>query len=85
MLALGLTQELIRSGVNIPGDIAVVGYDDIEWAQTGAVPLTTVSQPRALLGRTAVEMVMQLIERKGPLPAANHIVLKPELIVRDSA
>lgn len=85
MLALGLTQELMRSGVNVPGDIAVVGYDDIEWAQIGAVPLTTVSQPRALLGRTAVEMVLQLIERQGPLPEANHIILKPELVVRESA
>lgn len=85
LLALGLIQELMRLGVDVPGDIAVVGYDDIEWAQTGAVPLTTVSQPRALLGRTAVEMLIRLIDRKSTLPRANHIILKPELVVRESA
>ncbi|TDP93387.1 LacI family transcriptional regulator [Leucobacter luti] len=85
MLALGLTQELLRNGLSVPGDIAVVGYDDIEWAGVGAVPLTTISQPRTLLGRTAVEMMIRLINRSGPLPEANHIILKPELVVRDSA
>ncbi|MEV8339747.1 LacI family DNA-binding transcriptional regulator [Leucobacter sp. NPDC077196] len=84
MLALGLIQELVRSGLRVPDDIAVVGYDDIEWAAIGAVPLTTVAQPRELLGRTAVEMMIQLIDRPGPLPRANHIVLSPELVVRSS-
>lgn len=85
MLALGLTQELLRAGLSVPDDIAVVGYDDIEWAPLGAVPLTTIAQPRELLGRTAVEMMIRLIDRSGPLPEANHIVLKPELVVRESA
>lgn len=85
MLALGLTQELLRAGLNVPGDIAVIGYDNIGWAALGAVPLTTVSQPRTLLGRTAVEMMIRLIDPTGPLPEANHIVLKPELVIRDSA
>lgn len=85
MLALGLTQELLRNGLSVPGHIAVMGYDDIEWAGVGAVPLTTVSQPRTLLGRTAVEMMIRLINRSGPLPEANHIILKPELVIRESA
>ncbi|MBK0418678.1 LacI family DNA-binding transcriptional regulator [Leucobacter sp. CSA1] len=85
MLALGLVQELLRAGLRVPDDIAVVGYDDIEWARLGAVPLTTISQPRTLLGRTAVEMMIRLIDRPGPLPQANHIVLKPDLVVRESA
>lgn len=84
MLALGLLQTVVREGVRVPHDIAVVGYDNLEWAELGAVPLTTVAQPRELLGRTAVEMITQLIDRTGPLPAANHIVLPPKLVVRDS-
>jgi LacI family transcriptional regulator len=85
MLAMGLTQELLRAGLDVPGDIAVIGYDDIEWAPLGAVPLTTIAQPREVLGRTAVEMMIRLIDRSEPLPEANHIVLKPELVVRESA
>lgn len=85
LLALGLIQELIRAELRVPEDIAVVGYDDVEWASVGVIPLTTIAQPRELLGRTAVEMMMQLIEGTGTLPKANHIVLKPELIVRQSA
>jgi LacI family transcriptional regulator len=85
MLALGLMQELVRSGLRIPEDIAIVGYDDIEWASIGAVPLTTVAQPREQLGRTAVDMMIRLIDRSGPLPDSNHIVLAPKLVVRASA
>ncbi|UOQ56802.1 LacI family transcriptional regulator [Leucobacter allii] len=85
MLALGLVQELLGAGLRVPEDIAVVGYDDIAWAELGAVPLTTIAQPRELLGRTAVEMMMHLIDPAGPLPEANHIVLAPELVVRASA
>lgn len=85
MLALGLMQELVHAGLNVPGEVAVVGYDDLEWAALGAVPLTTIAQPRALLGRTAVEMMIRLIDRSGPLPESNHIVLAPELVIRESA
>lgn len=85
MLALGMMQELIRAGISVPDDIAVVGYDDLEGAALGPVPLTTVAQPRTLLGRTAVEMMIRLIDPTGPLPEANHIVLKPELVIRESA
>lgn len=85
MLALGLVQELIRAGLRVPEDVAVIGYDDIEGAALGAVPLTTIAQPRTLLGRTAVEMMIRLLENRGSLPTANHIVLEPKLVVRDSA
>ncbi|MBO1901047.1 LacI family DNA-binding transcriptional regulator [Leucobacter weissii] len=85
MLALGLMQELIRAGLRIPDDIAVVGYDDLEWAALGAVPLTTIAQPRAELGRTAVEMMISLIDGSGSALEANHVVLAPELVVRDSS
>lgn len=87
MLALGLQVELLRGGVRIPEDIAIVGYDDLVWASFASVPLTTVRQPRQELGRTAVDMVMELLVRPGErrLPRSNHVVLQPELVVRDSA
>src|SRR5213075_1406144 len=58
LLALGLLQEAVRLGLDVPDDLAIVGYDDIEFAEAAAVPLTSVSQPRHLLGRTAVELLL---------------------------
>lgn len=86
MVALGLEQQLLRDGVRVPGDIAIVGYDDLEWASVSSVPLTTVRQPRHGLGRTAVDMIMELLGRPSArIPRSNHVVLPPELVVRDSA
>jgi LacI family transcriptional regulator len=50
MLAPGLLQQMVRLGLDVPDDLAIVGYDDIEFAEAAAVPLTSVSQPRHLLG-----------------------------------
>jgi LacI family transcriptional regulator len=86
MVALGLEQQLLRDGVRVPDDIAIVGYDDLEWASVSSVPLTTVRQPRHGLGRTAVDMIMELLGRPSArIPRSNHVVLPPELVVRDSA
>ncbi|MGI5131368.1 LacI family DNA-binding transcriptional regulator [Pseudonocardia sp. CA-107938] len=83
LLALGLLQQMVRMGMAVPDDLAIVGYDDIEFAEAAAVPLTSVSQPRHLLGRTAVELL--LAESSG---AAGHlhrqVVFAPELVVRAS-
>src|SRR5580693_1415307 len=51
MLALGLLRGLSQAGLSVPGDLAVVGYDDIEFAADAAVPLTSVRQPKYQLGR----------------------------------
>src|ERR1700748_796560 len=53
MLALGLLRRLSQAGVAVPGDLAVVGYDDIEFAADAAVPLTSVRQPKYRLRRAA--------------------------------
>lgn len=85
MLALGLLQTVTQNGIRVPEDLAIVGYDNIQWSEIGAVPLTTVAQPRELLGRTAVDMIMQLIDDPRRAPVANHVILQPELVVRESA
>ncbi|MFI1393573.1 LacI family DNA-binding transcriptional regulator [Streptomyces sp. NPDC020681] len=85
LLALGVLQALFAAGVSVPGEIALVGYDDIEFASAAAVPLTSVRQPAARMGRLAAEL---LIEETGE-DAADHrhqrIVLQPELVVRGSS
>ncbi|MFP5068123.1 LacI family DNA-binding transcriptional regulator [Pseudonocardia nantongensis] len=83
LLALGLLQRMVRLGLDVPGDLAIVGYDDIEFAEAAAVPLTSVAQPRQQLGRTAAELLLE--EAQGD-PAHRHrnISFTPELMVRAS-
>lgn len=84
LLALGVLQTLYTAGIRVPEDVALVGYDDIEFASAAAVPLTSVRQPAFQLGVTAADL---LIEETGDDAAAHHhqrIVLKPELVVRAS-
>ncbi|MFR9725469.1 LacI family DNA-binding transcriptional regulator [Streptomyces sp. MS19] len=84
LLALGVLQALFTAGVGVPGDIALVGYDDIEFAAAAAVPLTSVRQPAARMGHQAAEL---LLEETGEAAAHRHrrIVLDPELVVRESS
>jgi LacI family transcriptional regulator len=83
LLALGLLQQMVSLGKRVPDDLAIVGYDDIEFASAAAVPLSSVSQPRELLGRTAAELL--LAEARGD-PSHEHrqVVFAPELVVRAS-
>ncbi|WP_067815281.1 LacI family DNA-binding transcriptional regulator [Actinomadura kijaniata] len=84
LLAIGLVNELVRLGVRVPGDIAVVGYDDIELATSAAVPLTTIRQPRRQLGMEAAELALAETA-EGERHQHRQIVLVPELVVRESA
>ena len=67
-----------------PGNIAIVGYDDIGFAGAAAVPLSSVRQPRELLGRTAAEL---LLAESKDLDGHVHqqVVFHPELVVRTSS
>ncbi|RYC05562.1 LacI family transcriptional regulator [Nocardioides zhouii] len=82
LLALGLLQQLSTSGLSVPGDLAIVGYDDIEYASAAAVPLTSVRQPRQELGRRATELVLD--EADNPEHVHQQVVFTPELVARRS-
>ncbi|HEY0450722.1 LacI family DNA-binding transcriptional regulator [Actinophytocola sp.] len=83
LLALGLLQAMTRLGRSVPADLAVVGYDDIEFAEAAAVPLTSVRQPRELLGRTAARLLFE--EAAGGAGHVHEQVrFRPELVVRAS-
>jgi LacI family transcriptional regulator len=83
LLALGVLQELTRQRVAVPGRMAIVGYDDIEFASAAAVPLSSVRQPRDQLGRTAAELLVD--EVRGAAHQHRQVVFKPELVVRESS
>ena len=82
LLALGLLQQCVTSGVSVPSDLAIVGYDDIEYAGAAAVPLTSVRQPRLRLGRTAAELLLDEVENADH--AHQQITFTPELVARAS-
>jgi LacI family transcriptional regulator len=84
LLALGLLQEMTRQGQQVPKDLTIVGYDDIEFTEAAAVPLTSVRQPRHLIGRTAAELLLE--EAAGGAEHAHkRVQFQPELVVRASS
>ncbi|MDG4770087.1 substrate-binding domain-containing protein [Solwaraspora sp. WMMD792] len=84
LLALGVLQGLTRQQVRVPEDIALVGYDDIEFAAAAAVPLSSVRQPRQRLGQTAAALLLE--EATSPDSHRHRqVVFEPELVVRESS
>lgn len=83
LMALGMLQEMVRHGVRVPEDLAIVGYDDIEFAAAAAVPLTSVRKPRHELGRLAAQLLLE--EAAGGEHVHQQPVLEPVLIVRESS
>ena len=83
LLAFGFAQCLLQNGVGVPREVAIVGYDDIELAGAGSVPLTSVAQPRQLLGRTGAELLLD--EARDPDHHVHrHLLFLPELVARAS-
>ena len=82
LLALGIMQALVMSGeLRIPEDIALVGYDDIDFATAAVVPLTSVRQPAQEIGARAVQLLLQ--ETSGSA-VPEQVTFQPELVVRAS-
>jgi LacI family transcriptional regulator len=84
LLALGLLQQMTHMGIAVPEELAIVGYDDIEFASAAAVPLSAVRQPRDLLGRTAAELLLAESEAD-EAHVHQHVLFRPELVVRASS
>ncbi|MFC8304481.1 LacI family DNA-binding transcriptional regulator [Specibacter sp. NPDC057265] len=83
LLALGVMQSMTMLGqLRIPEDVALVGYDDIDFAASAVVPLTSIKQPTMLIGRTAIELLMEQVDDLEAKPRS--VVFKPELVVRAS-
>lgn len=85
LLAVGLLQGLsIFGSVRVPEDIALIGYDDIDFAASTVVPLSSIRQPAELIGRTAVELLLQTIEDPDG-DYERRVRFRPELVVRASS
>jgi LacI family transcriptional regulator len=82
VMALGILRGMFERGRAIPDDVALVGFDDIEFAQLAAVPLTTVRQPATEMGETAAGFLLDECRSKDH--AHRRVDFTPELVVRRS-
>jgi DNA-binding LacI/PurR family transcriptional regulator len=81
-MALGVLRALNEAGREVPGDVSVVGFDDIPEAGYFLPPLTTVRQDFDELGTVGLRLLVSMIESGGPPPRVPPVT--PELIVRAS-
>ncbi|GAA3141508.1 LacI family DNA-binding transcriptional regulator [Nonomuraea roseoviolacea] len=83
LVALGVLQELTRHGLRVPDDVAILGYDDIDFAAAAAVPLSSIRQPREQLGHTAALMLLE--EANQPdFHEHRQVIFQPDLVERAS-
>ena len=87
LLAVGVLQGLLTSGLRVPDDVALIGYDDISFAASAAVPLSSIRQPGRDIGRRAAELLLaEIASAEHDEPHAHAAVLfEPELVVRRSS
>jgi LacI family transcriptional regulator len=83
LLALGVMRGLLERKMRIPQDIALVGYDDVEFAGSLSPALTSVRQPKYGLGRAAAELLLREINESSE-HEHQQLVYRPELVVRAS-
>ncbi|MFL0410563.1 LacI family DNA-binding transcriptional regulator [Microbacterium paludicola] len=82
LIALGVLQALVQAGVSVPEDVALIGYDDIDFASAAAVPLSSIRQPSRRMGETALSILVE--EAADPSLEPRVVVFEPELVVRAS-
>ncbi|HEU5428456.1 MAG TPA: LacI family DNA-binding transcriptional regulator [Actinocrinis sp.] len=81
-VAVGVLQAAADRNLNVPGDVSVIGFDDIDVSRATTPKLTTVRQPLQEMGRMAVTALMRVLD--GHQAEALHIELATELVVRSS-
>jgi LacI family transcriptional regulator len=80
MMAFGAKQAVQDANMKIPGDVSIIGFDDIPFSS--AISLTTVSQPAFEMGKNAMLLLIDLINRR--VQAPHHIVLRTSMVIRES-
>jgi len=83
LMAIGAINRIQQRGLRVGQDIAVAGFDDIPLSGYTTPPLTTVHQPIYEIGRRTCAMLIEIVN--GRSPAQPHILLTPELVIRESS
>jgi LacI family transcriptional regulator len=84
LLALGVLRGLSNAGVNVPQEMALVGYDDVAFASMLSPALTSVRQPKYELGASAAELLLEETADNSP-HRHRSVRFEPELVVRASS
>ena len=82
-MALGVLQAADELGVSVPGRLSLLGYDDIEYAALPKIRLSTLAQPTGALARSAVQLLLELVEEDAP-PSYTLKLITPRLVERSS-
>ncbi|MBU4465571.1 MAG: LacI family transcriptional regulator [Actinobacteria bacterium] len=83
LLAVGVLQAFaMMSEVRVPDDIALIGYDDIDFAAAAVVPLSSIRQPASEIGSAAVDLLLRELADASGSP--DHVRFRPELVIRAS-
>jgi LacI family transcriptional regulator/LacI family repressor for deo operon, udp, cdd, tsx, nupC, and nupG len=82
LITLGALETIHKKGLNIPKDIAIIGFDDMYWSISLNPPLTAVRQPAYEIGKMAAELLIQRIN--DPARPTVNMILKTKLMVRNS-
>ena len=82
LMSIGALSAAHQAGIQIPQQMSLIGFDDIELAQFASPALTTIAQPKQRIGIAAVDMLLERIQ--GGRIQARQVILLPELIVRNS-
>ncbi|SEF86838.1 LacI family transcriptional regulator [Nonomuraea solani] len=83
LVAIGVLQEMTLRGLRVPADLAIIGYDDIDFAAAAAVPLSSIRQPREQLGQVAAVLLLE--EANQPDDHEHRqVIFQPDLVARTS-
>lgn len=81
-MAVGAINQLQKSGLNVPNDVSIVGFDDMPLASYFDPPLTTIRQDILTIGKEAVRLLLQ--EKENPSDNHQQLLFLPELVIRNS-
>ncbi len=81
-IAFGLIDSLLDERIPVPDKVAVIGYDDVSFAEKYRIPITTIRQSKYRLGELAAEQLILQIKNKERKTA--QIIIEPELVIRES-
>jgi LacI family transcriptional regulator len=80
--AIGAIRALRDAGMEVPDDVAVVGFDDIPSAAYNTPSLTTIRQPLRRMGEIAAQTLLERLRKQGAAP--REVAVEPELVIRES-
>lgn len=83
LLAIGAMRYCQEHGLDVPGDVAIAGFDNLPESEVTSPPLTTVAYPIRSIARLAVQSLVDRV-RRGEAHPASHVLLEPHLVVRRS-